>query len=71
MEKMKDKPLFYIEKISLFAALEFVLAFSGAGYLIPYGSTTIMYIPVIAAAYLYGKGAGRRFRKEGGPAGGI
>lgn len=58
MEKMKDKPLFYIEKISLFAALEFVLAFSGAGYLIPYGSTTIMYIPVIAAAYLYGKGAG-------------
>ena len=58
MEKTKDKPLFYFEKITLFAALEFVLAFSGAGYLIPYGSATIMYIPVIAAAYLYGKKAG-------------
>lgn len=54
MVKTYEKPLFYGHKILLLIALEFVLAFSGLGYFIPYGSATIMYIPVIAAAYFYG-----------------
>lgn len=54
----QNKPSFYSHKICFFIALEFVLAFSGIGYFIPYDSATIMYIPVIIAAYLYGKGAG-------------
>ncbi len=52
MLKTQGKPLFYGHKILLLSALEFVLAFSGLGYLIPYGSATIMYVPVIAAAYI-------------------
>ena len=40
------------KKIALLTALELVLAFSGLGYLIPYA--TLMYIPVILAAYFYG-----------------
>ncbi len=58
MLKTQGKPLFYGHKILLLSALEFVLAFSGLGYLIPYGSATIMYVPVIAAAYFYGIRAG-------------
>lgn len=58
MDNQNDKPLFYGHKILLLTALEFVLAFSGLGYFIPYGSATIMYIPVIAAAYFYGIKAG-------------
>lgn len=54
MGKIQERPLFYGHKISLLVAIEFVLAFSGLGYFIPYGSATIMYIPVIAAAYFYG-----------------
>lgn len=40
------------KKIALLTALELVLAFSGLGYIIPYA--TLMYIPVILAAYFYG-----------------
>ena len=58
MGKIQERPLFYGHKISLLVAIEFVLAFSGLGYFIPYGSATIMYIPVIAAAYFYGIKAG-------------
>lgn len=58
MVKTYEKPLFYGHKILLLIALEFVLAFSGLGYFIHYGSATIMYIPVIAGAYFYGIKAG-------------
>ena len=58
MGKIQERPLFYGHKISLLVAIEFVLAFSGLGYFIPYGSATIMYIPVIAGAYFYGIKAG-------------
>lgn len=58
MVKTQEKPLFYGHKILLLTALEFVLAFSGLGYFMPYGSATMMYIPVIAAAYFYGIKAG-------------
>lgn len=58
MVKNHDKPLFYGHKVLVLTAVEFVLAFSGLGYYIPYGSATIMYIPVIAAAYFYGIKAG-------------
>ena len=54
MGKIQERPLFYGHKISLLVAIEFVLAFSGLGYFIHYGSATIMYIPVIAGAYFYG-----------------
>lgn len=57
MIKTQKKPLFYGHKILLLTALEFVLAFSGLGF-VHYGSATIMYIPVIAAAYFYGIRAG-------------
>lgn len=58
MVKTQEKPLFYGHKLLVLVAIEFVLAFSGLGYFIPYGSATIMYIPVIAAAYFYGIRAG-------------
>lgn len=58
MGKIQERPLFYSHKILLLVAIEFVLAFSGLGYFIPYGSATIMYIPVIAGAYFYGIKAG-------------
>lgn len=58
MVKNHDKPLFYGHKVLVLTAVEFVLVFSGLGYYIPYGSATIMYIPVIAAAYFYGIKAG-------------
>lgn len=55
----KEKPLFRGYKISILVACELVLAFSGIGYIAPFGSSAAMlYIPVIAAAYFYGCGAG-------------
>lgn len=44
------------KKLALITAFELVLAFSGLGYIIPYA--TLMYIPVILAAYFYGVLAG-------------
>lgn len=44
------------KKLALITAFELVLAFSGLGYIIPYA--TLMYIPVILAAYFYGVFAG-------------
>lgn len=44
------------KKLALITAFELVLAFSGLGYIIPY--VTLMYIPVILAAYFHGVFAG-------------